>query len=249
MQVHFEHNQWHKAIAMFSRTDSTISEPLETRIMHYLVGIAGEIGEAHQALTNIIVLRAQGETEPVEVYDDMLLEIGDLIWYNSLLMNTTLLMSEEMSDEATVGLDYGIDNLAIELDENTVSNYRALVGTDGFDALGYVSLLLEAHLMKRVTERLDDFKKVFFYKTEFTVEELEALNQFSYDTHRLLQTCAFFLGTDVNKLANMVITKLKSRYPEQFTPQLSEERNPEKEMADVQEAKEKGNEDESTEVK
>ena len=44
MQVHFEHNQWHKAIAMFSRTDSTISEPLETRIMHYLVGIAGEIG-------------------------------------------------------------------------------------------------------------------------------------------------------------------------------------------------------------
>ena len=84
MQVHFEHNQWHKAIAMFSRTDSTISEPLETRIMHYLVGIAGEIGEAHQALTNIIVLRAQGETEPEEVYDDMLLEIGDLIWYNSL---------------------------------------------------------------------------------------------------------------------------------------------------------------------
>ena len=178
----------------------------------------------------------------------MLLEIGDLIWYNSLLMNTTLLMSEEISDEATVGLDYGIDNLAIELDENTVSNYRALVGTDGFDALGYVSLLLETHLMKRVTERLDDFKKVFFYKTEFTVEELEALNQFSYDTHRLLQTCAFFLGTDVNKLANMVITKLKSRYPEQFTPQLSEERNPEKEMEAVQDAKEKGNEDESTQA-
>ena len=103
--------------------------------------------------------------------------------------------------------------------------------------------------MKRVTERLDDFKKVFFYKTEFTVEELEALKQFSYDTHLLLQTCAFFLGTDVNKLANMVITKLKSRYPDQFTPQLSEERNPEKEMADVQESKEKGNENESTEVK
>lgn len=211
------------------RTDSTLNESFTYRILHSMIGVAGELSEAIEL----------GEND----YEAMVSEIGDVIWYIALYYDAIRKTDKEISSQSLI-----IENADTNFDPKRYltkkgvlkSGYKHIedecIADDGSELIKYeyFSGILDKFLL-RSAKALDAYKKHYFYKQPLEYKHLEQFDELCFDIIIWLLYLDTNRGESDNRIyslgeiTNANIEKLKARYPEKFTVEDSLNRDYEKE--------------------
>lgn len=218
-----------KYVKQAVRTDSTLNEPFTYRILHSMIGVAGELSEAIE----------HGERD----YEAMVSEIGDVVWYIALYYDAIRKTDKEISSQSLI-----IEHAETNFDPKRYltkkgelkSGYEyieyACFADDGSesDKYEYFSGILDKFLL-RSAKALDAYKKHYFYKQPLEYKHLKQFDELCFDIIVWLQYLdANREETDnriysLGEITNANIEKLKARYPDRFTVEDSLNRDYEKE--------------------
>lgn len=217
------------------RTDSTLDASVTFRILHSMIGIAGELSEA-------IELSDDAVTSKVS-YEALVSEIGDIIWYIALYYDAVRKLNKEISSQSLViehaDMNFNPDiylNKNGELKKGYKDIEYSSIPEDGDEIYKYeyFSGILNEFLL-RSAKALDTYKKHYFYKQPLNYNHLEQFDELCVDIIIWLQ----YLDANreqshrqiysLGEIAKANIDKLKARYPEKFTVEDSLNRDYEKE--------------------
>lgn len=217
------------------RTDSTIDKPYTYRILHSMIGIAGELSEA-------IELSGDAVTSKVS-YEALVSEIGDIVWYVALYYDAIKKFDKEISSQSLI-----IENADTNFDPDRYVNkngelkkgYKQIeyscITEDGDELYKYeyFSGILNEFLL-RSAKALDAYKKYYFYKQPLNYRHLEQFDELCTDIIIWLQYLdanreqAHRQIYSLGEITKANIDKLKARYPEKFTVEDSLNRDYKKE--------------------
>lgn len=217
------------------RTDSTLDASITFRILHSMIGIAGELSEA-------IELSGDAITSKVS-YEALVSEIGDIVWYIALYYDAVRKLNKEISSQSLViehaDMNFNPDiylNKNGELKKGYKEIEYSSIPEDGDEIYKYeyFSGILNEFLL-RSAKALDTYKKHYFYKQPLNYNHLEQFDELCTDIIIWLQ----YLDANreqshrqiysLGEIAKANINKLKARYPEKFTVEDSLNRDYEKE--------------------
>lgn len=217
------------------RTDSTIDRPYTYRILHSMIGIAGELSEAIELSDGAITSKVS--------YEALVSEIGDIVWYIALYYDAIKKFNKEISSQSLI-----IENADTNFNPDRYVNKNGELNKgykqieygcipedgDGLYKYEYFSGILNEFLL-RSAKSLDAYKKYYFYKQPLNYSHLEQFDELCTDIIIWLQYL------DVNReeahrqiyslgeITKANIDKLKARYPEKFTVEDSLNRDYKKE--------------------
>lgn len=217
------------------RTDSTIDKPYTFRILHSMIGMAGELSEA-------IELSGDAITSKVS-YEALVSEIGDIVWYIALYYDAIKKFDKEISSQSLI-----IENADTKFDQDRYVNKNGELKTgykqieyscipeDGEEIYKYeyFSGILNEFLL-RSAKALDAYKKYYFYKQPLNYSHLEQFDELCTDIIIWLQYLdanrerSYRQIYSLGEITKANIDKLKARYPEKFTVKDSLNRDYEKE--------------------
>ena len=217
------------------RTDSTLDTSITFRILHSMIGIAGELSEA-------IELSDDAVTSKVS-YEALVSEIGDIVWYIALYYDAIKKIDKEITSQSLIienaDTNFNPDRYVNKYGE-LKSGYKQIeyscIPEDGEEIYKYeyFSSILNEFLL-RSAKALDAYKKHYFYKQPLNYSHLEQFDELCVDIIIWLQ----YLDANreqshrqiysLGEIAKANINKLKARYPEKFTVEDSLNRDYEKE--------------------
>lgn len=216
------------------RTDATKQSDVSNRILHSMVGLAGELSEA-------LEIYRKYERDNVctsSDYEAYVSELGDILWHIALYYDATEIFRDKGIEDpldtfirkgSFRALMAGKSN-AIVQSELTEYGFQYLV--KDFKHNGHLSNVLDL-LLEKAARALDAFKKHYFYKQELDHRHVVVMSNLCVDILKWIIMTSY-LETEVTtytlkEIMEANIKKLKARYAEKFTTEESEKRDYEKE--------------------
>lgn len=222
---------WYKFMRLANRTNATYNADISKALFHDIVGILGEVNEIYDNVTINAVESGEALTE--EQIQNMLSEMGDVLWYCGIalydldrfaslcdidrfgtggyadLKGKTI--EESVSD---TGFSNNITNYILTADLKSIANapYREKVThTDDF-----ILDLFRRNLKDAVTV-IDDYKKHYFYGQPLDSKLVKNILFLVQTTVIYLSRASVNYGMDLESIADSVLKKLKARYPNKFS--------------------------------
>lgn len=218
---------WYEFMRLANRTNATYNADISKALFHDIVGILGESNEIYDNVT--IDAIENGKTLTEEQIQNMLSEMGDVLWYCGIALydldrfstlcypgcladNLKGKTFEEVVDETNF-TNY-ISNYILTGDLKSIANapYREKVNhTDDF-----IFDLFRRNLKDAVTV-IDDYKKHYFYGQPLDSKLAEEILFLVQTTVVYLSRASVNYGMNLESIADAVIKKLKARYPNKFS--------------------------------
>ena len=216
------------------RTDATKQSDVSNRILHSMVGLAGELSEA-------LEIYRKYERDNVctsSDYEAYVSELGDILWHIALYYDATEIFRDKGIEDpldtfirkgSFRALMAGKSN-AIVQSELTEYGFQYLV--KDFKHNGHLSNVIDI-LLEKAARALDAFKKHYFYKQELDHRHVVVMSNLCVDILKWIIMTSY-LETEVTtytlkEIMEANIKKLKARYAEKFTTEESEKRDYKKE--------------------
>ena len=218
---------WYEFMHLANRTNATYNADISKALFHDIVGILGESNEIYDNVT--IDAIENGKTLTEEQIQNMLSEMGDVLWYCGIALydldrfstlcypgcladNLKGKTFEEVVDE-TKFANY-ISNYILACDFKSIANapYREKVNhTDA-----YILDLFRRNLKDAATV-IDDYKKHYFYGQPLDSKLVEKIFILVQTVVVYLSRASVSYGMNLESIADAVIKKLKARYPNKFS--------------------------------
>lgn len=217
------------------RTDATRQSDVSNRILHSMVGLAGELSEAVEIYRKF---NKEGSCTSSD-YEAYVSELGDVLWHIALYYDATEIFRDKgVEDPLDTFVNRSVFNdlmIAKETDltRTTLQDYGFQHIVNNFRHSGHMSGVVEVFLEK-AAKALDAFKKHYFYKQELSHEKhVLLMSNLCVDILKWMIVTSY-LDTEIvtytlQEIMEANIKKLKARYAEKFTTEESEKRDYKKE--------------------
>lgn len=222
---------WYEFIRLANRTNATYNTDISKALFHDIVGILGEVNEIYDNVTINAVESGEALTE--EQIQNMLSEMGDVLWYCGIALYDLDRFASlcnidrfgtggyaDMKGKTFDGLVHetgfanSITNYFIAHDMEAISNATIREKVNYED--DFILDLFRRNL-KHAATVIDEYKKHYFYGQPLD-------SKLAMEILILVQTVVVYLsrasvsyGMNLESIADAVIKKLKARYPEKFS--------------------------------